>query len=64
MSNVCKREFARIREECELEYAESMGEEWQMHVLIGIGWRKQGTKIRKIVVEYIRKANKIRKDYI
>ena len=29
--------FARIRKECELEYAESMEEEGQLNVLIGLG---------------------------
>ena len=55
--------FARIREECELEYVESMDEEWQIELLIGIGWRKKGKEIREIVVDYIRKANEIRKKY-
>jgi hypothetical protein len=55
--------FERIREECKLEYVESMDEEWQMNVLIGIGWRKESRKIREIVLEYIRKAYDIRKRY-
>ena len=40
------RMFARIREECKLEYAECMDEEWQIHVLIGVGWREKGKQIR------------------
>ena len=56
--------FARIREECELEYVESMDEEWQLNILIGIGWRGKEKEIREIVIEYIRKANEIRKKYI
>ena len=52
--------FARIREECELEYVEEQEEEWQLNVLIGLGWRKKGKEIREIVLEYIRKANEIR----
>ena len=56
--------FRRIREEAELEYAESMDEEWQMNVLIGVGWRKKGREIREIVLEYIRKAYDIRKRYV
>ena len=44
--------FAKIREECELEYVESMEEDWQLNVLIGIGWRKQGKEIREIVLDY------------
>ena len=39
--------FERIREECELEYAESMGEEWQIHVLIGIGGESKEKKFEK-----------------
>ena len=27
--------FARIREECKIEYVESMDEEWQLQVLMG-----------------------------
>ena len=38
--------FVRIREECELEYVESMEEEWQLNVLIGVGWRKKGKELR------------------
>ena len=56
--------FDRIRKECELEYVESMEEEWQLHVLIGIGWRKKGKQIRNIVLEYMRKAYEIRKRYV
>ena len=48
--------FARIREECELDYVESMEEEWQLNILIGIGWRKKSKKIREIVFEYLKKA--------
>ena len=46
--------FRRIREDCELEHAEDMNEDWQMNILIGIGWRKS---------EYIRKAFEIKKRY-
>ena len=57
--------FKKIREEIsELEYVESMEEEWQLNVLIGIGWRKKEKQIREIVLNYIRKANEIRKKYI
>ena len=56
--------FTKIREECELEYVENMNEEWQLNVLIGIGWKNKGKEIREIVVEYIRKANEIRNRYI
>ena len=58
------RMFARIRQECKLEYLECMDQESQLHVLIGIGWRKEGRKIREIVLEYMRKANVIRKKYV
>ena len=56
--------FVRIREECELEYAESMEEEWQLNVLIGVGWRKKGKELREIVLEYIKKAYESRKRYV
>ena len=55
--------FKRLREECRLEYAESMEENWQMNVLIGVGWKKENRKIREIVLEEIRKAYDIRKRY-
>ena len=58
------RMFERIREECELEHAESMDEDWQLQGLIGIGWRKKSKQIRRIVLEYIRKAYEIRKKYV
>ena len=35
-----------------------------MNILIGRGWRKKGTEIREIVLEYIFKAYDIRKKYI
>ena len=50
-------------EECELDYVESMDEEWQLNILIGIGWRGIERDIREIVIEYIRKANEIRNNY-
>jgi len=56
--------FARIREECELEYVENMNEEWQINILIGIGWKEKGKEIREIVLEYMKKANEIRNRYI
>ena len=34
--------FDRIREKCKLDYVEQMEEEWQLNVLIGIGWKKKG----------------------
>lgn len=33
--------FSRIREECDLEHAESMDAEWQMNVLTEVEWRRQ-----------------------
>ena len=56
--------FERIKDECELEYVEEMDEEWQMNVLIGIGWRKKSKRIREIVLEYVCKAYEIRKRYV
>ena len=56
--------FARIREKCKFDYVEQMEEEWQLNVLIGIGWKKKGKEIREIVVKYIREANNIRNKYI
>jgi hypothetical protein len=57
------RMFERIKSECELEYIENMDEEWQLNLLIGIGWRNKEIEISEIVVEYIRNANEIRKKY-
>ena len=56
--------FDKIREECNLDYVENMNEEWQMNVLIGVGWKKKGKEIREIGLEYIRKAYEIRKRYV
>ena len=48
--------FCRIREEIsELEYVENMEEEWQLNLLIGIGWRKKNKEIREIVLDYLKK---------
>ena len=55
--------FERIKSECELENIENMDEEWQLNLLIGIGWRNKEIEISEIVVDYIRKANEIRKKY-
>ena len=40
-----------------------MEEEWQLNILIGIGWRKKSKKIREIVFDYLKKAYEIRKRY-
>jgi hypothetical protein len=56
--------FRRMSEEVGLEYAECMDQEWQLNVMIGVGWRKQGREIREIVLDYIRKAYDIRKRYV
>jgi hypothetical protein len=56
--------FMRIREECQLEDIEKMDLDWQLQLLIGVGWRKKGRQIREIVLDYISKAYKIRKKYI
>jgi len=56
--------FAKIREECKLEYIENMDDEWQLNILIGVGWKEKGKQVREIVVDYLRKANEIRKKYI
>ena len=57
--------FHRIREEIsELEYVENMEEEWQLNLLIGIGWRKKNKEIREIVLDYLKKAYEIRRRYI
>ena len=63
---VCERVemFRRIAVECNLEYVESMDDEWQMNVLIGVGWRNKGKEIREIVLEYVRKAYEVRKKYV
>ena len=41
-----------------------MDEEWQIQILIGVGWKEKAKEIRQIVVEYIKKAFQIRKQYI
>ena len=56
--------FERIRQESELEEAESMDLDWQMQLLIGVGWKSKEEEIRKIVLEYIKKAYKIRNKHI
>jgi len=54
----------RIRDECEIDCIENLEGEDLIQILIGIGWRKKSKKIRRIVVDYIKKANEIRKRYI
>jgi hypothetical protein len=56
--------FRKIREEVGLEFIESMQEEWQLQVMIGVGWREGGKEIRRIVLEYIKKAYEVRKNYV
>jgi hypothetical protein len=57
--------FNKISEEIsELNYIESMEDEWQLNILIGIGWRKKSKEIREIVLDYIKKAYEIRERYI
>ena len=53
--------FAKIREECKLEYIENMDDEWQLNILIGEDGKKKESKLEKY---YLRKANEIRKKYI
>ena len=55
--------FEKIRQECKLEYVESMNEDWQLGVLIGQGLRNNRDKIQNTVMEYMKNANKIRKIY-
>ena len=56
--------FNRIKEECEMDMnIERLEEEKQLNILIGEGGGKKGKDIRKMVVDYIRKANNIRKIY-
>jgi len=57
--------FKRIKEKCQIEMnIERLEEGKQMNILIGEGGGKNGKEIRKIVIDYIRKANNIRKRYI
>ena len=56
--------FERISEECEVNEIVRMEVEEKMQILIGIGWRKKGKEIRRRVVDYIKRANEIRKRYI
>jgi len=56
--------FERIRQESELVDVEQMDQDWQLQLLIGVGWKSKEKEIRKIVLEYIKKAYEIRKKYI
>ena len=56
--------FDQIRDRCQLEYAETMDEDWQLDVLIGHGWKEKGKEIREIVLEYMKKANEIRSRFL
>ena len=56
--------FAKIREACNLDDIEMMNNDWQLEILIGVGWRKSGKGIREIVLEYVRKAYMIRNKYV
>ena len=58
------RMFIRIKQECKIANIEYMDEEWQFHILIGVGYRDRNKEIRKIVINYIKEANKIRKQYV
>ena len=52
--------FMQIRENCELNEIESMDQKWQLDVLIGHGLKNEkGTKIRKLVVNYMKKPNEL-----
>ena len=55
--------YERIKEVCELEI-DQMNEDSKLQVLIGIGWRNKEKEIRRIVLDYIKKASKIRKKFI
>ena len=41
-----------------------MSEEWQLQILIGIGWKSKEKEIRRIVLDYIKKAYEIRKKFV
>src|SRR5262249_4921478 len=56
--------FERIRQECKLDVIEQVDEDSQLQILIGIGWRENQHSIRKIVLDYIKKAYEIRSRYI
>ena len=47
-----------------MSHIENMDDEWQLNILIGVGWKEKGKQVREIVVDYLRKANEIRKKYI
>ena len=55
--------YQSIENEIQLKDIESMEEDSQLNVLIGVGWRKKGKEIRRIVLNYIFKAYKIRDRY-
>ena len=56
--------FERIKKDCELEAIERLSEIDQLQILIGVGWRKKEKTIRKIVLNYIKKAYQIRARYV
>ena len=54
----------RIKSEQEIDDIERLDEDSQMNILIGIGWRNKSKEIRKIVLDYMRKAYDIRERFI
>ena len=56
--------FEQIRQDCELVEVEQMSEEWQLQILIGIGWKSKEKEIRRIVLDYTKKAYEIRKKFV
>ena len=47
-----------------LEQIEQLDILSQLQILLGVGWREKREEIRKIVLEYMKKAYEIRKKYI
>ena len=56
--------FERIREETEIGDIERWEEISILRVLIGVEGRKEGRKVRSIVLDYMRKAYEIRSRYV
>ena len=64
--------FEMIRNNCNLQHCEEMDATWQLDFLIGHGLASKNKnnnneierKTKEIVVEYMKKANKIRSRYV
>jgi hypothetical protein len=57
--------YDRISEECEIDHLEERDETEQIQIVLGtVERRRKGKELRRIVVDYIKKANEIRQRYV